>query len=52
MVTPLLSSRLADQEVRRLSLTKDQIRVLDFLGSHRRVAVSGGAGNWENDFGS
>ena len=44
MVTPLLSARLADQEVRRLSLTKDQIRVLDFLRSHRRVAVSGGAG--------
>lgn len=44
MVAPLLSSRLADQEVRRLSLTKDQIRVLDFLRSHRRVAVSGGAG--------
>lgn len=43
-VTPLLSSRLADQEVRRLSLTKDQMRVLDFLRSHRRVAVSGGAG--------
>ena len=44
MVVPLLSSRLADQEVRRLSLTKNQIRVLDFLRSHRRVAVSGGAG--------
>jgi hypothetical protein len=44
MVAPLLSTRLADQEVRRLSLTKDQIRVLDFLRSHRRVAVSGGAG--------
>lgn len=44
MVAPLISSRLTDQEVRRLSLTKDQIRVLDFLRSHRRVAVSGGAG--------
>ena len=43
-VMPLLSSRLAEQEVRRLSLTKDQIRVLDFLRSHRRAAVSGGAG--------
>ena len=43
-VMPLLSSRLAEQEVRRLSLTKDQIRVLDFLRSHRRIAVSGGAG--------
>lgn len=44
IVAPLVSSRLAEQEVRRLVLTKDQIRVLDFLRSHRRVAVSGGAG--------
>lgn len=44
VVAPLVSSRLADQEVRRLVLTKDQMRVLDFLRSHRRVAVSGGAG--------
>lgn len=44
VVAPLISSQLADQEVRRLVLTKDQIRVLDFLRSHRRVAVSGGAG--------
>lgn len=44
VVTPLVSSQLADQEARRLVLTKDQIRVLDFLRSHRRVAVSGGAG--------
>lgn len=43
-VAPLISSQLADQETRRLVLTKDQIRVLDFLRSHRRVAVSGGAG--------
>jgi hypothetical protein len=44
VVAPLISSQLADQETRRLVLTKDQIRVLDFLRSHRRVAVSGGAG--------
>lgn len=44
LVAPLLSSQLAAQEARRLALTKDQIRVLDFLRSHRRVAVSGGAG--------
>jgi len=43
-VASLISSQLADQEARRLVLTKDQIRVLDFLRSHRRVAVSGGAG--------
>jgi hypothetical protein len=44
VVTPLVASRLAEQEARRLILTKDQMRVLDFLRSHRRVAVSGGAG--------
>lgn len=43
-VAPLMASRLAEQEARRLILTKDQLRVLDFLRSHRRVAVSGGAG--------
>lgn len=43
-VAPLVSVQLADQESRRLLLTKDQIRVLDFLRSRRRVAVSGGAG--------
>jgi hypothetical protein len=44
VVAPLVASRLADQEARRLVITKDQMRVLDFLRSHRRVAVSGGAG--------
>lgn len=44
LVAPLVASRLAEQEARRLVLTKDQLRVLDFLRSHRRVAVSGGAG--------
>jgi hypothetical protein len=43
-VAPLVSSRLAEQEARRIALTNDQVRVLDFLQSHRRVAVSGGAG--------
>ena len=42
--SPLVASRLAEQESRRLVLTKDQMRVLDLLRSHRRVAVSGGAG--------
>ncbi|MBX7136111.1 MAG: ATP-binding domain-containing protein [Fimbriimonadaceae bacterium] len=44
VVAPLVASRLAEQETRRLVLTKDQLRVLDLLRSHRRVAVSGGAG--------
>lgn len=43
-VAPLVSAQLAEQEARRLVLTKDQLRVLDFVRSHRRVAVSGGAG--------
>jgi len=43
-IAPLVASQLADQEERRLALTRDQIRVLDFLRAHRRVAVSGGAG--------
>lgn len=43
-VAPLVASRLAEQEARRLVLTKEQMRVLDCLRSHRRVAVSGGAG--------
>jgi len=44
VVAPLVSSRLAEQEARRLVLTNDQMRVLDFLRSRRRAAVSGGAG--------
>jgi len=43
-VPPLVAIQLAEQETRRLHLTNDQIRVLDFLRAHRRVAVSGGAG--------
>jgi hypothetical protein len=41
---PLVSAQLRDQEERRLRLTEDQIRVLDFLGARRRAAISGGAG--------
>lgn len=41
---PLISAQLKEQEERRLQLTANQIRILDFLRSHRRVAVSGGAG--------
>lgn len=44
VATPLLASQLIEHEARRLVLTKDQIRVLDFLRKRRRVAVSGGAG--------
>ena len=43
-VAPLVSSRLAVQEAQRLVLTREQMRVLDFVRSHRRVAVRGGAG--------
>ena len=41
---PLLAAALAEQETRRLRLTRDQLRVLDFLRHQRRAAVSGGAG--------
>lgn len=44
VAAPLVAVQLTEQESRRLKLTNDQIRVLDFLRSHRRVAVSGGAG--------
>ena len=43
-VAPLVATRLADQETRRLALTQEQMRILDFVRSHRRVAVCGGAG--------
>ena len=43
-ITPAVSIQLAEQELQRLKLTTDQLRILDFLRSHRRVAVSGGAG--------
>jgi len=41
---PLVSAILQEQETRRLRLTQGQLRLLDFLRSHRRAAVSGGAG--------
>ena len=44
VAAPLVATQLAEQESRRLNLTKGQIRVLDFLRSRRRVAVTGGAG--------
>ena len=43
-VTPLVSAQLADLEEHRLKLTNEQMRILDMLRSHRRLAVSGGAG--------
>ena len=44
LATPRLASRLAVQEARRLTLTQGQLKVLDFVSAHRRVAVRGGAG--------
>lgn len=41
---PLLAIRLAEQEQQRLLLTQEQIKILDFIRSHRRAAISGGAG--------
>ena len=41
---PLAAAALAEQKARRLRLTQDQLRVLDFLRHQRRAAVSGGAG--------
>lgn len=43
-VDALISSRLSDQEEKRLQLTSDQLRLLDFLRSRRRVSISGCAG--------
>ena len=39
-----LGTQLIELEERRARLTEDQIRILDFLESRRRVAISGGAG--------
>ena len=44
LAAPRVGSRLAAQEERRLTLTRDQMRLLDYVRSHRRVAVRGGAG--------
>ena len=39
-----LGSKIANLEQVRIRLTSNQIRILDFLESRRRVAISGGAG--------
>jgi hypothetical protein len=39
-----LGTHLVELEERRARLTEDQIRILDFLETRRRVAISGGAG--------
>ena len=43
-IRPLVSSVLKEEEVKRLTLTNEQMKILDFLRRHRRVAISGGAG--------
>lgn len=43
-VKPLVSILLQEQELKRIQLTNDQVRILDFLQSQRRAAVRGGAG--------
>ena len=44
LAVPPVGSRLAVQEARRIQLTQNQMTVLNFVNSHRRVAVRGGAG--------
>lgn len=39
-----LGAQLTNLEERRIRLTQDQTKILDFLESRRRVAISGGAG--------
>jgi hypothetical protein len=41
---PLLSSKIAGEELERLKLTTQQIQILDLISRQRRVAISGGAG--------
>lgn len=41
---PLMSTRIGEEELRRLELTRRQMAVLDLLSRQRRVVVSGGAG--------
>ncbi len=43
-VSPLVSSRIVEQEKQRITLTEEQFRILDVLRSQRRVSISGGAG--------
>lgn len=40
----VLAARLEQIEEKRFTLTKNQIQILDFLSSRRRVAICGGAG--------
>ena len=44
-LVPVLGRTIEEQEERLLRLTDDQIRLLEFLGSHRRVAIEGVAGS-------
>jgi hypothetical protein len=41
---PLLSAKIAGEELERLILTAQQIQILDLISRQRRVAISGGAG--------
>ena len=43
-VKPLIVDRIKDEEKARINLTMQQARLLRTLGSHRRVAITGGAG--------
>ena len=44
LARPSISSRLRDQEERRIKLTDDQARLLHCLEHHTRVNITGGAG--------
>ena len=43
-IPALLAGQLKEERKARLKITKDQAKVLDFIQSHRRSAISGGAG--------
>ena len=42
---PVLGRTIEEQEEKLIRLTDDQMRLLDFLGEHRRVAIEGVAGS-------
>ena len=44
LARPSISSRLRDQEERRIKLTDDQARLLHCLEHHTRVNITGGQG--------
>src|SRR3546814_15681465 len=44
---PLLSARILDEEVQRITLTDRQAIILDHLSRQRRVMIGGGAGRSE-----